>query len=173
MTRMGSSIFFRKIACYSILASLGVLLSCASSGAHGVEAWVNGFHQTAPTINFSYSDGSPVSYASVKIWSPGNNSIEYQNGRTDKNGRFSFLPDSAGEWRITLNDGQGHAATLHHQVEERGEATTTEMPAGPAGTVERSLFALLGSSLIVNLGFAVHFFRKKAFKKLGGPEAVQ
>jgi hypothetical protein len=33
---------------------------------------------------------------------------EFQKGNTDKNGNFSFLPDKAGQWIVTVDDLIGH-----------------------------------------------------------------
>lgn len=33
---------------------------------------------------------------------------EFQKGNTDKNGNFSFLPDKAGQWTVTVDDLIGH-----------------------------------------------------------------
>ena len=39
---------------------------------------------------FFYSDKVPMQYAEVLVFSPENDTVEYQNGRTDQNGRFAF-----------------------------------------------------------------------------------
>jgi len=37
-----------------------------------------------------------------------NEKKEFQMGNTDKNGNFSFLPDKAGQWTVTVDDLIGH-----------------------------------------------------------------
>lgn len=69
-------------------------------------------------IKIVYDDGEPMSYAEVKIFSPGNKDIEYQNGRTDKNGCFAFLPDQIGKWKVIVNDGMGHGVVTEAEVKE-------------------------------------------------------
>lgn len=59
-------------------------------------------------IKVYYSNGSPMSYSEVKIFSPQDKDIEFQTGLTDKNGRFVFYPDLKGKWKIIVSDGMGH-----------------------------------------------------------------
>jgi nickel transport protein len=146
----------------SIFVVLSILLIHVESRAHGLEYTVS---ETSgkPTVYFHYSDGSPVSYTKVKVWSPDNDSIEFQNGRTDKNGRFSFVPDLDGFWRITVNDGMGHAATVEHQV-----TTTASGRKGfvhsPTEKKNKILYIILGCSLIMNAGFVVGGLRRTTLR---------
>lgn len=91
--------------------------------AHGVDYELK--NGRAVTIIVTYDDGKPMSYAGVKIFSPADEKIEHQNGRTDKNGCFSFLPDQNGEWRITVEDGMGHGVATKVNVDEAMEAEET------------------------------------------------
>ena len=92
--------------------------------AHGVVYGVK--EGKTVIIEIAYDDGEPMSYAEVKIFSPDNKDIEHQNGRTDKNGCFAFLPDQIGEWRVVVNDGTGHGVVTKVEVKEamKIEATT-------------------------------------------------
>ena len=76
-------------------------------------------------IEVAYDDGEPMSYAEVKIFSPDNKDIEHQNGRTDKNGCFAFLPDQPGEWKVIVNDGMGHGVVTEVKVKETMKIQTT------------------------------------------------
>ncbi|NJL59968.1 MAG: DUF4198 domain-containing protein [Desulfobacteraceae bacterium] len=62
----------------------------------------------AIVVEFYYSGEEPMSYAQVLVFSPQDRKTEYQNGRTDRKGRFAFYPDIAGAWRIGVSDGLGH-----------------------------------------------------------------
>lgn len=84
--------------------------------AHGVVYEVK--EDKSVIIKVEYDDGEPMSYADVKIFSPTEKEIEHQNGRTDKNGCFAFLPDIVGEWKITVNDGMGHGVVEKVKVKE-------------------------------------------------------
>ena len=76
---------------------------CVQIYAHGVECSIN---TGAKSVKSQYDDGAPMSYADVKIFTP--EGKEFQSGVTDKNGIFSFVPDSKGTWKIKIDDGMGH-----------------------------------------------------------------
>ncbi len=99
----------------------------ATSGfahAHGV------FHEItkrdAVLISAEYDDGEPMSYAAVKIFSPSGGKIEHQNGRTDKNGRFAFVPDSPGPWRIIIDAEMGHLIDATFAVDDAFQIVAKE-----------------------------------------------
>lgn len=91
--------------------------------AHGVDYEVK--EGRAVVLKAGYDDGEPMIYAEVKIFSPGNKDIEHQNGRTDKNGCFAFLPDQIGEWKIIVNDGMGHGVVTEVEIKEAMKIETT------------------------------------------------
>lgn len=87
-------------------------------------------------LEFQYAAGDPAAYAAIKVYAPDDQATpsdtpkaEYQNGRTDASGRFSFVPDAPGKWTVVMTDGQGH----------RGEAVIDYSPPLPeaAGTSEQ------------------------------------
>ena len=158
-----------------ILACFVLFLLAAAAGqasAHGTD------HKTvdpgpAVAVAFIYSDGSPMSYAKVLVYSPGDNEIEYQNGRADANGRFVFYPDEAGEWQIEANDGTGHLekASIEVSSSEQGkqeEFYGREQNDGghkfEAGGLSRAWAAVLGVSLILNIFSGLCFVRKTGGK---------
>ncbi|MEW6557866.1 MAG: hypothetical protein AB1349_11015 [Elusimicrobiota bacterium] len=69
-------------------------------------------------IKVYYSDGTPMSYSEVKIFSPQDRQTEFQTGVTDKNGCFVFYPDSIGKWKIEVNDGMGHGIVKEIDITE-------------------------------------------------------
>jgi nickel transport protein len=111
---------------------------------------------TAVTVESFYSDKEPMQYAEVLVFSPSDRKVEYQNGRTDRNGRFAFFPDRQGTWRIEVNDGMGHLMKADIEVTATGEPGTgsgngsageREMPAGASVPLK----AAFGVSLIANV----------------------
>ena len=74
------------------------LLTVPVSGGEGVRA--------------TYDDGSPVSFADVRVFAPGQDAKPVLTGVTDRNGCFVFRPDTAGVWRVSIDDGMGHGAPL-------------------------------------------------------------
>lgn len=82
-----------------------ILLIPCILGAHGVEC---SFFDKGVGIKAHYSDQEPLSYCETKIYSPDNRNEPYQQGLTDRNGRFIFSPDKPGKWKVEINDGMGH-----------------------------------------------------------------
>lgn len=117
---------------------------------------------------FYYSDQSPMAYAEVLVYSPLDEKIEHQNGRTDKNGKFVFCPDTGGKWRITVNDGMGHAVEATVPVEALSETTETpQRPTGAGDAVPSSniLKIIVGLSLILNVSFVAHAVKGRSKEK--------
>jgi nickel transport protein len=86
--------------------------------AHGTDySLVEGEALTA--VAFNYSDGEPMAYAEVLVFSPQDPKVEHQNGRTDKHGKFAFCPDMPGAWRISANDGMGHLCEERWKLAEK------------------------------------------------------
>ena len=117
----------------------------------------------ALVVEFYYSTGEPMAYAQVLVWSPEDDKVEFQNGRTDKNGRFAFAPTQNGAWRVEASDGRGHKAVAQCPVEKG----TSEKPApasapGPAGVPgSKTIKFILSISLLANLTLALLLFARK------------
>jgi nickel transport protein len=62
----------------------------------------------AVIVECRYAGTDPATYAAVEIFSPADATSEFQNGRTDAQGRFSFVPDREGDWRFIVDDEIGH-----------------------------------------------------------------
>jgi nickel transport protein len=90
------------------IVGAALLLNPAPVSAHGTDYRIL---SDAPAVSaeFFYADGEPMRYAEILIFAPENDTVEYQNGRTDQNGRFAFVPNAPGSWKIRVNDGMGHA----------------------------------------------------------------
>lgn len=154
------------------LGALGILLFSmwslllfpAPAKAHGTGYRIAGDKQVT-TIEAFYSSNEPMAYAEVLIFSPEDKDVEYQNGRTDKNGRFAFYPDIGGTWRVTVSDGMGHKIDAEVQVnksagdEVKSEAATHQVKGLP-DTRSKILSIILGLSLIMNLFLALYLKRR-------------
>jgi len=110
----------------------------------------------AVTVEFFYSDNEPMSYAEVFVFGPQDHEVEYQNGRTDQKGKFSFYPSAPGTWRIEAGDGMGHkeVGIIEVQKESGDEATPKNVPAMDAGKPTTSsvfLKTIIGLSAILNI----------------------
>ncbi len=52
-----------------------------------------------------------MSYREARVYSPKDSKFAAQTGRTDEQGRFAFIPDTSGEWRVIVRDEEGHQCT--------------------------------------------------------------
>ena len=124
--------------------------------AHGVVAAVA--EEEAVAVRFGYAGGEPMGYAEVLVYAPDGKTgaAEFQNGRTDAQGRFAFIPNVAGTWRVVASD-MGHRGELLVAVDNASLVTTSaSSEQGP--TV---LKAVLGMSLIGNMLAGCLFYRRK------------
>ncbi|MCU0589825.1 MAG: DUF4198 domain-containing protein [Syntrophobacteraceae bacterium] len=104
-------------------ASRSALLLLVSVLALPLTAWSHGaFHHVtwkeAVVITAEYDDGEPMSYAEVRIHPPAEAKAAHQVGHMDRRGRFAFVPDAPGQWRITIDGGMGHLVEASVSVNE-------------------------------------------------------
>ena len=135
------------------------------AGAHGTGHRVIRDEGTI-TVKSFYSDHEPMAYAKTMVYGPSDGKVEFQNGRTDRNGRFAFFPDEEGTWRIEVNDGMGHLMKADIDVTDPdssgplpGESVEKDgaMPAGGATPLK----AAFGLSLIANIALASWILKAK------------
>jgi nickel transport protein len=120
--------------------------------------------RAAVTVEFFYSDNEPMSYAEVLVFGPHDLKVEYQNGRTDQKGRFSFYPSVPGTWRIEAGDGMGHkeVGIIEIQQEIFDEAVPQNIRAVDAGkSAGPSVFfrTVTGLSVILNLFLIIYIWK--------------
>lgn len=157
----------------NLVVVLLLVLLCGSMGlaekvfAHGTDYRILDKADTI-TVECMYDDGEPMQYAEVTLFSPADSSLEYQNGRTDQQGRFAFYPSSAGKWRMEVSDGMGHAvhARIDVVLQEKspgGQSGMAASPVNPAtlfGGSSRFLKAVLGVSLVMNIFLGMSVLKK-------------
>ena len=110
-----------RITQYGSLVLLMLLSQIPTLGhAHGV----NGTMEKGGgiCITAQYDTDEAMSYARVTIRSPGGG-LDFQTGRTDRNGRFCFFPDEDGEWEVVVDDGMGHRLKVDVPFYENSPAT--------------------------------------------------
>ncbi|MDR0354788.1 MAG: hypothetical protein LBJ64_03520 [Deltaproteobacteria bacterium] len=163
---------------FALLSLISALIATNPLSAHGV-AWRQAPSDKTYTIHFMYSDQTPMSYSEVKVFSPENDALEYQNSRTDANGWFAFVPNVSGEWSFETNDGQGHlssgkidvalepiepaAVSLEEPTAAPVAASQPSMASG--GSAEPTVFRIgLGLSFIMNILFIGLLVNKKRKK---------
>ena len=135
----------------------GILLMLTAVGNVQAHDVIHDIQQgNAVIMKIGYDTGTAMTYAEVKIYSPHNEKIEFQNGRTDAEGSFAFLPDAPGEWKIVVNDGNGH-----------GMATTFTVDHGMNVQITQSVFnrvrkLIAGVILLIGFTGIMYFFRARA-----------
>lgn len=70
-----------------------------------------------------------LSGGDVFIYAPGEAEKAFQTGQTDGAGKFAFIPNEAGEWKVVVDDGTGHRGEMVMVLEEKffsGEKTEPE-----------------------------------------------
>jgi nickel transport protein len=134
-----------------IVIALVLNVSAASvSWSHGVDGDVTPAHGYCVTVR--YDDGEPMSYAAVVIQAP-DADIEFQTGRTDRNGCFMFQPDGKGNWHVVVRDGMGHGVALDLEV-GAGNASDKPEQSGverQVGDLPRAISVFAGLSIIFGL----------------------
>ena len=77
------------------------MLSPAASMAHTVSG--RAIDAKPAVVEFRYSNGEPMAHAEVAVFGPAD-SEPYQTGRADALGRFAFVADRDGAWRVEARD---------------------------------------------------------------------
>ena len=134
-----------------IMITIFVVLSSAPCHAHGVDGYIEKAEGYA--VIARYDDGEPMSYAAVEIRSS-DSDIEFQSGRTDRNGNFMFQPDARGMWNVVVSDGMGHRLELDLTLDADGveqPVGPTERPSSTDARWTRSINIVAGLSIILGV----------------------
>lgn len=141
----------------AVIAGL-ILLLTGEILAHGTGYRHSEFRAVA--LEFMYSTGEMMSYREARVFSPEDDKFAYQSGRTDGKGRFAFVPDVAGTWRVIVRDEEGHQCTAEIDVTAENLADGNEAAGSQVNTTildgwELFTRALLGVSLIFNIALII------------------
>ena len=123
--------------------------------AHGTGS--EAVSESAEAVRFFYIGGDPMAYATIKVFSPTDDKAEYQAGFADGDGRFAFVPNAAGDWRVVAMDGMGHRAeaVVSHAAAVGGvsKSQAAHDPVSDGRLEIPTVWKIvLGLSLILNLG---------------------
>ena len=155
---MMSKIFVRL----GIISSM-ILLSACEIFAHGTGYRHSQFEAAA--LEFMYSTGEAMSYREARVFSPNDEKFAYQSGRTDEKGRFAFVPDVPGKWRVIVRDEEGHQCTAEinitaENLNPKNESLNQNQASTILNGYEIFMRSLLGVSLIFNIALIIR--RKNA-----------
>jgi len=157
---------------FALLVAMVFLLafSVIPASAHGTDCRIIE-KAKAITFEFFYDDREPMQYSEVLVFSPHDDKVEYQNGRTDSKGRFSFFPEAPGTWRIEASDGMGHMAKGTVDVAAEADSQTEPFTKNRknegifSGNISKSVKIILGLSLILNIWMIFFSLRTRSFNK--------
>lgn len=136
-----------------------ILINNNFAYAHGTGWRVSDFK--ALSLEFAYSDGELMSYCEAKIYSPSDNKIAFQTMRTDELGRAAFTPNQTGEWRVIVNDNQGHRSEAKINIENLDNLENVNLNLNSqAPAQEIYIRALLGVSLLFNIAAIILLKRR-------------
>ena len=155
--------------CAAICLAVALLLTgtVAQVSAHALYA-ADTRHDGVVLVQFAYSSGEQPTYAKVEVYSPADDKVEFQNGRTDAQGRFAFMPDAPGRWRIIMADNMGHR--VEHAVDVSADPTAQQADVKNAGDAAATpgvggfsipLRILLGLSLLANMALIAAALRRR------------
>lgn len=161
------SCYSRGVA--SLVFGAVLLLGAAQAQAHALYA-AHTWQGSVALVQFAYAGGEVPTYAKVEVYSPADAKVEFQNGRTDAQGRFAFMPDTAGQWRIIMADNMGHR--VEHPVEvdaNQGATQASDQNTGKSAAVASPgvggfsvpLRIVLGLSLLANMALGAAVLRRK------------
>lgn len=165
---------FPSLMCLLTVVWLSALPSTAQ--AHAVHS--QNLDTVLPIVlQFTYSTGDAARYTGIEVFSPENRSLEYQNGRTDQQGRFSFTPNKVGEWLVVMQDNMGHKLEVPVQVQHlspaalastgadgataEGATAAAITPRSAQASPSTTLKALLGLSVLLNILIAWYWYKKR------------
>jgi nickel transport protein len=120
--------------------ALVLALGLASYGlpvlAHGVVLE----HRQVSSVEVlaQFDTGEPMANAQVLVYAPANPNEAWQQGTTDDQGRFSFVPDAdqPGSWEVMVRQaGHGAIATIPVSAEDEAGATGGGDESAPTATV--------------------------------------
>jgi nickel transport protein len=124
------------------------------SFAHSIQYEIK--NEKAVVIKIYFPDGTPFSYEEFKIYSPNNNKIPYQIGRTDKYGRIIFIPDRPGDWIIKSFSEDGHGILKKIHISNLNKVSEEK------SSLDYFLKVVIGLLLIFLLYFFLYIlFRRK------------
>ncbi|MDZ7640850.1 MAG: hypothetical protein U5J62_02315 [Desulfurivibrio sp.] len=162
---------------FLIAALMSLLAPPITAFAHGTDYRVIEKDQVV-AAEFFYSDMTPMRYTEVLVFSPENDKVEFQNGRTDANGRFAFFAHLPGDWKIEVNDGMGHAVHAAIAVspetqeansagdnsgleKKKAHSTVTKKNHALLGDASTVVKLFLGLSAMINLFLGMYVWKRK------------
>ncbi|MBK6741591.1 MAG: hypothetical protein IPG66_00900 [Hydrogenophilales bacterium] len=143
---------------HSVIARVTLLLGLAvgvvASHAHDLQYSVAAGQ--AVVVKLFYVDNTPFTFEGYEVYREGEK-LPYQVGRTDSQGRVSFLPDRPGKWRIKAISEDGHGLDFTLTTDAAAHIEGSDKP-----VYERYGRIVVGIAVILGLfGFLNLYMRRK------------
>ena len=135
---------------------LALASSAGAALAHGANIEVGRGFQ----IRATYDNGEPMDNAQVLVYAPDNLEEPWQEGSTDDEGRFTFVPDpqQPGNWEVTVRQaGHGDIATIPVGGSASSDAANVEASLSPVQqwvTIGAVIWGFVGTALFFSRGKA-------------------
>ncbi|NVL89507.1 MAG: hypothetical protein HWN69_00735 [Desulfobacterales bacterium] len=146
--------------------TIGLLAITGNAWSHGVLGRIS--PGKGILVEAEYDDGEPMSYSSIEIFDSGE-SLPFQSGRTDRNGRFLFYPDKMGNWKVVINDGMGHRLVLKTAIEKTLDLKKTNEQQAKSideSSLPKYVRGLIGISIIFGISGIFFWWRsRKIYRK--------
>lgn len=132
-----------------------LILACPPDPADAHEVRHHFSQQKASVVCLTYGDGSAFSYEQYELFF-NDEEVPRQVGRTDAEGRITFLPHREGRWRMKAFSEDGHGVDL---TIETGPSGT--LAAAPATAVSHSRKLVTGISVIFGIFGLISLFLRR------------
>jgi len=131
--------------------------------AHGLEVQVE-IKSPLVLSRSVYEGGIALAFASVVVFGP--DGQEFQNGRTDRQGRFVFYADRPGQWTIVVDDEMGHRREVEVRVFETDEKQAVALDPVTGAKIPAWFRMLFGVFLILLLSALLFLWKKNRETRL-------
>ncbi|MDX2179057.1 MAG: hypothetical protein SFV18_05645 [Bryobacteraceae bacterium] len=101
------------------------LVLAATAAAHDLTLTAKS-EGPAVIVTAAYAGTEACTFAAVTIFNPSGK--EHQSGRSDASGRFAFVPNALGDWKVVIDDEIGHRQELKIVAGEAGTIAAGAQP---------------------------------------------
>lgn len=148
----------RRILAAALLAGLALGAPAPAAAHEVVHEVVRG---RAVAVHARYANGEPLAYAAVEVFSPADQALPHQKGRTDRNGWVAFVPDVPGGWRVRIQDGSGHGLDTTVEIAAPGAPAAAASDPGAPSALAFALRPVLGVLLVLALFGGLFLFLRR------------
>ena len=130
------------------------LSSASFTHAHDLQYSVGGGQ--AVVVKLFFVDNKPFTFEGYEVYRDGE-TLPYQVGRTDSQGRIAFLPDRAGKWRVKAISEDGHGLDFSLTSDAAAHIEGSDKP-----IYERYGRVVVGIAVILGMfGFLSLYLKRK------------